>query len=135
MLTGHCLCGAVRYAIDGPLHEMHHCHCSMCRRAHGAPFSTFADCATADFRWTDGADHVRAYRSSEAVERTFCDTCGSRLTFGFAPLPDRLWIAVGTLAEDPGIRPSGHIFASSRAAWAPITDDLPQFDGYPPAGG
>jgi hypothetical protein len=135
MLTGHCLCGAVAYAIDGTLHEMHHCHCSMCRRAHGTAFSTFAGCAAADFRWTAGTERVRTYRSSDAVERTFCDACGSRLTFRFAPLPDRRWIAAGTLAGDPGIRPSAHIFVASRAAWAEITDDLPQFAEFPPADG
>ncbi len=132
MLRGHCLCGTVRYEIDGPLHEMHHCHCSMCRRAHGAPFSTFADCAAADFRWTAGADRVRAYRSSDVVERTFCEICGSRLSFRFAPMPERVWIAVGTLADDPGIRPAARIFVASRASWEEITDGLPQFDEYPP---
>jgi hypothetical protein len=135
MLTGHCLCGAVRYAIDGALGEMHHCHCAMCRRAHGAPFSTFADCAAADFRWTAGAAHVRTHRSSEHVERTFCDGCGSRLTFRFAPMPDRVWITPGSLAGDPGIRPSARIFVASCAAWDEISDALPRFDAYPPADG
>jgi hypothetical protein len=135
MLTGRCLCGAVRYRIDGALSEMHHCHCVMCRRAHGAPFSTFADCAASNFEWTAGAAHVRSHRSSEQVERTFCDTCGSRLTFRFAPMPERVWIAPGSLDGDPGIRPSAHIFVASRAAWDEISDDQPRFDAYPPADG
>jgi hypothetical protein len=125
----------VRYRIDGALGEMHHCHCSMCRRAHGAPFSTFADCAAADFHWTAGAGHVRSHRSSAQVERTFCDQCGSRLTFHFAPMPERVWIAPGSLDGDPGIRPSARIFVASRAAWDEISDELPRFEAYPPADG
>src|SRR6185369_8802011 len=96
------------------------------------PFSAFADCAAGAFRWTSGAEHVRAHRSTDPVERTFCDTCGSRLTFRHDALAARVWIAVGTLDEDPGIRPSAHIFVGSAAAWSPITDGLPQFAEYPP---
>ena len=131
-LTGGCLCGAVRYAIAGPLHEMHHCHCSRCRKAHGAAFSTFARLSAADLRVTAGADRIRRYRSSPPVERAFCADCGSNLTFAFDGMADALWVAVGTLDDDPGIRPSAHIFATSRAPWHEIADGLPQFAGYAP---
>jgi hypothetical protein len=29
--------------------------------------------------------------------------------------------------DDPGIRPSAHIFVGSKAPWFTITDDLPQY--------
>jgi hypothetical protein len=85
--------------------------------------------------FTRGADAIRRYRSSPPVERTFCGTCGSNLTFGFEPLPDAIWVAIGTLDDDPVLRPQGHIFAASIAAWHAITDDLPTFDEYPPQDG
>ena len=132
MLRGSCLCGAVRYRLAAPLHEIHHCHCSRCRKAHGAAFSTFGRLDAKHFEVTSGADHVRRYRSSSAVERTFCATCGSNLTFHFDGLPDAVWIAVGTLDDDPGVRPSGHIFATSKASWVEITDELPQWPEYAP---
>lgn len=131
MLHGSCLCGAVRYEIAGPLHEMHHCHCSRCGKAHGAAFSTFARLAAADFRFTAGAERVRRHRSSPPVARSFCADCGARLTFAFDGMPEALWVAVGTLDDDPGIRPSSHIFAASRAPWHAIADDLPQWPEYP----
>lgn len=132
MLRGSCLCGAVRYEIDGAIDEIHHCHCSRCRKAHGAAFSTFGRIAAADLRVTNGADAIRRYQSSPPIERAFCGTCGSNLTFSFDALPDALWIAIGTLDDDPGARPSAHIFATSIAPWHAITDDLPQFAEYPP---
>jgi hypothetical protein len=132
MLQGSCLCGAVRYEVTGAFGEIHHCHCSRCRKAHGAAFSTFGRLARAQFRITAGADAVRTYRSSPQVERTFCNTCGSNLTFAFEPLPADIWVAVGTLDDDPGTRPSAHIFAASKAPWHPITDELPAFPEYPP---
>ena len=135
MVRGSCLCGAVRFDVTAPFEEMHHCHCSRCRKAHGAAFSTFGRVPATALRLTSGADAIRRYRSSPPVERTFCGTCGSNLTFGFDPLPDAIWVAVGTLDDDPVLRPQGHIFAASVAPWHAITDDLPTFDEYPPQDG
>jgi len=132
MLKGSCLRDAVRYAVDGAIEEMHHRHCSRCRKSHGAAFSTFGRVPTAAFRVTRDADAIRRYRSSAQVERAFCEACGSNLTFRFDPLPDAVWVAIGTLDDDPGLRPQGHIFAASIAPWHAITDTLPQYDEYPP---
>src|SRR6185295_11878367 len=132
MLRGSCLCGSVRYEVDGPVHDMHHCHCSMCRKAHGAAFSTFARTGAAAVRVVTGEEHLREFRSSSVVRRSFCATCGSSLFFRFDPLPDLVWVAVGTLDDDPGLRPQAHIFVGSRAAWHAIADVLPQFPEYPP---
>ena len=37
---GGCLCGDVRFTVDWPSKWIAHCHCSMCRRAHGAAYVT-----------------------------------------------------------------------------------------------
>lgn len=132
MIRGSCLCGAVRYEIAGPLEEMHHCHCRRCRKAHGAAFSTFARTPAASLRLVSGAQTLRRFRSSTSVQRTFCGECGSNLFFGFDPLPDAVWVAVGSFDDDPGLRPEGHIFVASKAPWHAITDDLPQYEEYPP---
>ena len=132
MLKGSCLCSGVQYEIAAGIDEMHHCHCSMCRKSHGAAFSTFGRIAKSAFRFSEGADLVRGYRSSAPIERRFCSRCGSNLTFSFEPLPAFLWVAIGTLDDDPGLRPDAHIFVQSKAAWFDITDDLPRHDEYAP---
>ena len=134
MLDGSCLCGAVRYQITGDLGAVHHCHCSRCRKAHGAAFSTFADVPSSALHIVAGENEVRRYRSSPQVERAFCGTCGANLTFRFDGMPETVWIAVASLDTDPGKRPSGHIFATSKARWFEISDDLPQWPEYPPSG-
>lgn len=131
-MQGSCLCGAVQYEVDAAFEEIHHCHCSRCRKAHGAAFATFGRIPSASLRVTRGSDAIRRYRSSPPVERAFCATCGSSLTFRFDPFPDAVWVAIGTLDDDPGARPSAHIFAASIAPWHAITDALPAFDEYPP---
>jgi hypothetical protein len=113
---------------------MHHCHCARCRKTHGAAFSTFARVARGDFRFTRGEALVRGFRSSPPVERTFCERCGSKLTFRFDGLPDAVWVAAGTFDDDPGIRPRAHVFVGSKACWHEITDGLPCFEEYAPEG-
>jgi hypothetical protein len=79
-----------------------------------------------DFALLAGGDRIRAYRSSAKVTRTFCNTCGATLQWITDDRPDALDIAIGTLDDDPGIRPSLHIFTASKAPWFEITDGLPQ---------
>lgn len=128
-LTGGCLCGGVRYEVSGPLGRASHCHCRMCRKQHGAAFGTYARVKAADFRFTQGADLVQQYRSSPEVLRTFCRVCGSTLQWLWEPRLTTQAIALGTLDDDPGVRPELHIFTADKAPWFDITDDLPQHAG------
>jgi hypothetical protein len=125
-LHGSCLCGGVRYEITGPLGRASHCHCAMCRKAHGAAFGSYARVKSVDFRFTTGAALVTSYRSSEHVIRTFCKVCGSTLQWLYEPRPEIQTVTLGTLDDDPGIRPELHIYVAGKAPWFEITDDLPQ---------
>ncbi len=131
MAHGRCLCGALNYELDGPFTAMVHCHCSMCRKQHGTGFATFVVAPVAGFRWISGEDRLRRYQSSPNGVRSFCGVCGSAGPTTMA----ELGIAVAPAASldgELGITPQSHIFAASRARWDAITDDLPQFDAYPP---
>ena len=128
MVTGNCLCGTVSWQVDGPLSHMTHCHCSMCRKVHGAPFATYVNAARDEFRWLSGDDAIVHYESSPGFTRAFCSRCGSVLPD--SSVDDQVSIPAGCLNGDPGIRPIAHIFASSKAPWYVIADDLDQFDNY-----
>jgi hypothetical protein len=106
----------------------------MCRKSHGAAFSTFARLTARDFRIVAGEGDVRRYRSSAPIERTFCTTCGARLTVRFDGIPDAVWVSLATFDDDPGVRPGVHMFVGSKAAWDEISDALPQFPEYGPMG-
>jgi len=130
MKTGACLCGEIRYAVQGEFGQVSHCHCSMCRRMHGAAFGTYVAVPAQNFSWTSGADLVETFRSSDVMRRTFCRKCGSTLQALFAPERDVIYLALGTIDGDPACRPAVHIFVGSKAPWYDITDDLPQFDEW-----
>lgn len=135
MLLGSCLCGAVRYQVSGPVADAAHCHCSQCRKAHGAAFGSYSWIEDAAFQWLAGSDAVRAFASSPGVRRTFCGNCGSTLQYVSAGYPGGFWLAIGTLDADPAVRPALHMFVGSKAPWFEITDNLPQHREWPPVTG
>jgi len=126
MIRGSCLCGRVRYQIIGALGATGHCHCSMCRKAHGAAFGTYSRVRRRDFRFVAGEDDVQVYASSPGISRSFCRHCGATLQYITDANPDSFALALGTLDDDPGVRPESHIFVRSKAPWFEITDSLPQ---------
>lgn len=126
MHQGSCLCGAVRYEISAPITLVTHCHCSMCRKAHGAAFGSHATIAREKFRFTAGEDSVTRYASSPGVERSFCAHCGSTLQWSSDRRPDDIAIAAGTLDTPLAPPPQRHIYTDSRASWYRIEDTLPQ---------
>jgi hypothetical protein len=127
VIRGSCLCGRVQYEIAKPLRIIEHCHCSMCRKSHGAAFASDGLVMRSDFRWSRGEDELARYESSPGTYRCFCRVCGSRLAMEPGDLPQALVVYLGTLDDDPGGRPGAHIFVDDRAAWYEITDSLPRF--------
>ena len=130
MIRGSCLCGGVQYEVDR-VAVMSHCHCSVCRKATGAAFATWAHVEAVDFRFVRGQELVKNHRNAEGMGREFCSICGS-LAPG-KPEHMKTWsIPAGTFDDDPGVRPVAHVFVSSRAHWWTIDDDLPQFEKWVP---
>ncbi len=130
MFRGGCLCGSVRYEVRASLSQLTHCHCSMCRKAHGAAFATFGRLERGEFVLISGADDLASYQSSEQATRAFCRRCGSMVHFIYTDRPASLWLVLGTLDDDPGVQPAEHIFVGSKAPWFEITDDLPRHVGF-----
>ena len=131
MIRGSCLCGSIRYEVRGSLGPATHCHCSMCRKAHGAAFGTYARVQKVDFVLVCGAEDIASYQSSPEVTRTFCRRCGSTLQFIRSTRPNTFALALGTLDDDPGVRPAMHIHIESKVPWLDINDGLPQHVGHP----
>jgi hypothetical protein len=131
-LTGSCLCGAIEYEINGPVGTIMNCHCSRCRKWHGAAFRTRMALKKKYFEFKKGEELLgRIKIGNSPVTRTFCKNCGSCLVSYYDHLPENIAIALGTLNEDPGRRPECHIYVGSKAPWYEITDDLPQFQELP----
>ncbi len=129
VIEGECLCGKVGYQVVEPLINASHCHCSMCRRQHGAAFATYAAFHSGKFSWTFGSDFVDIYEVPTGGGWCFCKNCGSTLAGTDHGIVKS--ITLGTVKGNPGIKAELHIFTSSKAPWYDIADDLPQFEQRP----
>jgi hypothetical protein len=132
-LHGGCLCGAVRYQITAPPAIAEHCHCSMCRKAHAAAFSTNAVVPTGAFQVTEGETLLSEYASSPNRRKNFCSRCGTQVFIRRLDEMEFTVVALATIDGDPRARPVRHVHTASKAPWYEITDALPQFATYPGA--
>ena len=129
-MTGSCVCGAVAYELLAPIELIVHCHCSRCRKAHGAPYATFASVPTAAFRWSSGEDAVTSYiPEGGGAERPFCRHCGSAVSVARG---ERVDVPAGALDGPLPDAPGLHIFVGSKASFVTLHDDLPKHETYPP---
>ena len=129
-LSGGCLCGSVRYTVADAFQYAMCCHCSNCRRATGSAFKPFAGIARERLSITQGESDIFHYGEGGPNFDVHCRKCGSLL---YSVVRDGAYVHVtmGTLDDEPSIRPSKHIFVGSKAPWHSITDELPQFDEFP----
>lgn len=128
-VPGACLCGAVRFTITPPTLFCAHCHCTLCRRAHGAGYVTWAGLLKERFAITAGGDQLTQFRSSTHGTRSFCRVCGSGLFFTSMEYPDRVDVVLANLQGSIDRVPEMHVFFDDRAQWVSVADGLPRFGG------
>jgi len=114
MREGGCLCGAVRYRVEGEPRVVVHCHCRMCQKSSGAAFLTWATFAAPALRYTRG--EPKSFHSSDHAVREFCGACGSQLVFR-SDGKDSLDVTVGSFDAPDAFQPVGNIWVASRRAW------------------
>lgn len=127
MIKGHCECKRVCFEVDGEINDFSHCHCSQCRRLHGAAYATFAGVDRNEFRWVSGETDVRTYASSASHLRVFCGECGSNIYVATDYEPAVMYLSMSTIDGNPPCPAGYHIYVGSKAPWHEIIDDLPQY--------
>jgi hypothetical protein len=122
--AGGCFCGTVRWTAAGPPLAVLTCHCTMCRRAAGAPVVTWATFHARDVAQVRGA--ATWFRSSDRARRAFCAACGTPLFFQADRLPDEIDVTVGSFDRPEVVTPSRHIHVVSQVPWLSLDDGLPR---------
>ena len=129
LVTGSCLCRAVRFEAAGPPRRVTHCHCEMCRRATGAVVGT---CATWETSVVVFVGNLARYESSPVGWRGFCPRCGSSICFGYKPRPERIYVALGVF-DAPDLFPARfHDHRESCIAWLRLDEHLPDAPDFKP---
>jgi len=134
VVRGSCLCGEITYQVTEPFKIAHNCHCSRCRygRATAHASNGFVSYDGLDF--LSGEDKVKTYKVPDAqfFTQAFCEVCSALMPRKDAERQICV-IPLGSLDDDPGIKPVDHIFVKDKADWHDITDGLPQYQQGPPA--
>ena len=128
-VNGSCFCGAIGFTANLPSKWCAHCHCSMCRKSHGAGYVTWVGFETSQVHITRGAAQLYWFDSSTGAQRGFCKNCGSSLFFRSERWAGELHIALGCLDDAIDRQPQANVFFDSHVDWMPIDRSLKQVDG------
>lgn len=128
--SGSCLCGQVKFEIDGDFERFFFCHCQRCRKGTGSAHAANLFSSTARITWLSGRSSITGYKVPDSRHaRAFCSTCGGALP---RDRPGMLVVPAGSLNTDLHVRPTAHIFVASRANWDRDLQSVPAFDQLPP---
>lgn len=123
---GGCLCGAIRFDVDLPTKWVVHCHCNLCRRAHGAAFVTWVSVPEAQFRLHDPDKRFVTYKSSAEAERGFCSRCGTTFLFRSTRWPGEVHLTRANFTSPIDRAPQAHVFYDTHVDWFAVNDELKQ---------
>ncbi len=130
-LTGSCLCGSVRFEIEGDFEGFFLCHCSRCRKDTGSAHAASLFSTTARLTWLSGKDNVQVFDLPDTRHgKAFCASCGSALP-RHQMNGQRLIVPAGSLDTPIAIRPDAHIFCADRASWDEDLGTVMHFDHLP----
>jgi hypothetical protein len=124
--AGGCLCGGVRYHLQGDALWVAHCHCQSCRRHTGTAMTTFVGVLKPQFKIVNGA--AKTFQSSTGVWRRFCPNCGTPLTYEAAYCPEETHVYLATLDAHETFQPTLHVYHSEAMPWLHVADDLPRYE-------
>jgi hypothetical protein len=114
--TGGCLCGSVRYSLEGEPFHVGRCHCADCRKESGSTYTIYG-------QWPIDAFTVEGeYATYEG--RSFCPRCGSSL---FTLEDEAAEVRLGSLDEAPfELKPEAEVWIKRREPWLPAVEGASQ---------
>jgi hypothetical protein len=128
---GSCLCGSVRFEVDGDFERFYLCHCEHCRKDTGSAHAANLFSSTARLRWVSGESNVTSFNlPSTRHTKSFCSTCGSALP-SVQMNGALLVVPAGSLNSEIPIRPDAHIFVASKAGWDEALEEIPMIERLP----
>jgi hypothetical protein len=128
---GSCLCGQVRFEVDGKFEQFYLCHCEYCRKDTGSSHAANLFSSTAQLKWISGQEKITSFNLPSTLHsRSFCSACGSALP-NVQMHGKLLVVPAGSLNSEIVIRPNAHLFMSSKADWDDALEKLPSFETFP----
>jgi hypothetical protein len=135
-LTGHCLCGNVRYSADAEPVAQALCHCTDCQRQTSSPFSAVVGVPLAAL--TVEGDTLATFNTvggdtGAETQRNFCSACGTPIYSLSAAAPEVAFLKAGSLDDSSWLAPMVEVWTSSAQPWSPRLEGLAGFERGPRA--
>ncbi len=125
---GSCLCGEVRFEVNGPFEHFLLCHCQRCRKGTGSAHASNLFSTTATLNWLSGEGNISTYQVPDTrFIHSFCTTCGAAVPTVHG---SRMKVPAGSLDSEITIKPNAHIFSGSRASWDDELENVAEFERY-----
>ena len=121
--TGSCLCGGVRFEIEGEFERVTTCHCATCKKISGGAATSNGRVASEAIRVLEGRELLTTFQPEEGSAKTFCSRCGSNLFGGGWPQSEQTSVRLPALDEAYEGRIGSHIYTRSVAPWEVLPDD------------
>ena len=123
---GSCLCGEITFSVEGFNKQAANCHCTMCRKFHGAAFGTLV--GVKGIKWLSGEALLTDYIAYNGTIRSFCNTCGSSLGFRVTGAPiEEIELAIASFDVNIPVKIDAQIYTSHKANWCELQANLPAF--------
>lgn len=128
---GSCLCGKVKFEVEGNFESFYLCHCKHCQKDTGSAHAANLFSSNAKLNWlTSSAGITNFNLPSTRHSRSFCRQCGSAVP-SMQMDGKLLVVPAGSLDTEIEITPTAHIFCASRAVWEDGLKTSKRFDTYP----
>ncbi len=131
MITGTCLCGAVKLRINGELHQPRYCHCGNCRKFAGSSPAAWALANAAELQHESAEGGVIKYNSGRGL-RCFCGNCGGPVWFESLDFPEIVAVPLGIIDAGDVPSPTMHLWTDSKPSWCILDDSLDKHPQGPP---
>ncbi len=123
---GSCLCGGITFSVESFSDKAANCHCTMCRKFHGAAFGTLV--SVTGLTWLTGVELLKHFTADNGTNRTFCQECGTSLGFRIKGAPiEKMELAISTFNEDIPVKIDAHIYTDYKANWCELQSDITVF--------
>lgn len=129
-MKGECLCGEIKFEIEGKLPNFYQCHCSLCRKATGSTSNTATFVKADSFHWVSGQAKISTFQKPTGYRNDFCSGCGSLVPNKLRDT-DLMWVPAGLLNDETTSQISIHLHLSSSASWEAETDSCVRLDDGP----
>ncbi len=131
--SGGCLCGEIRYEINGEPAFVGNCHCDDCRRATGSAFATNVFFKADDVKLLKGSpkSYHHVADSGNKMEKQFCANCGAQLFGTNSGREGMMLVKAGSFDDIGEIRPTISVYVSKALPFTKLPDDTKNFDKMP----